>query len=169
MGSLSLLQGNLPNPGIEPMSPSMQADSLPAELPGKPWPAHLMPWPLSQCLWVLLPPPGPDLLPVSRVPTPSSNPHQPSTSPGPHWPHDRSPDPASCPLSFSGSPSQPLTLPLSCSPPAAQPARRCLHKARFYSPTDLNFNTSSSKRSYSDSPVPSPSHFTVTAPCTFSS
>ena len=26
--------GNLPNPGIEPRSPALQADSLPAELPG---------------------------------------------------------------------------------------------------------------------------------------
>ena len=29
--------GNLPNPGIEPRSPAMQADSLPAELQGKPF------------------------------------------------------------------------------------------------------------------------------------
>ena len=28
--------GELPNPGIEPSSPTLQADSLPAELPGKP-------------------------------------------------------------------------------------------------------------------------------------
>ena len=28
---------DLPNPGIEPRSPELQADSLPAELPGKPW------------------------------------------------------------------------------------------------------------------------------------
>ena len=28
--------GDLPNPGIEPWSPALQADSLPAELPGKP-------------------------------------------------------------------------------------------------------------------------------------
>ena len=34
--SLSLLQGNLPNPGIEPRSPTLQADSLPAEPQGKP-------------------------------------------------------------------------------------------------------------------------------------
>ena len=27
--------GDLPNPGIEPESPALQADSLPAELPGK--------------------------------------------------------------------------------------------------------------------------------------
>ena len=27
--------GDLPNPGIEPRSPALQADSLPAELPGK--------------------------------------------------------------------------------------------------------------------------------------
>ena len=30
----SLLQGNLPNPGIEPRSPTPQADSLPAEPQG---------------------------------------------------------------------------------------------------------------------------------------
>ena len=28
---------DLPNPGIEPRSPTLQADSLPAELPGKDW------------------------------------------------------------------------------------------------------------------------------------
>ena len=28
--------GNLPNPGIEPRSPAFEADSLPAEPPGKP-------------------------------------------------------------------------------------------------------------------------------------
>ena len=31
VGSLSLLQGNLLNPGIEPRSLTLQADSLPAE------------------------------------------------------------------------------------------------------------------------------------------
>ena len=36
VGSLSLLQGNLPNPGIEPRSSALQADSLPTELSGKP-------------------------------------------------------------------------------------------------------------------------------------
>ena len=36
VGSRSLLQGNLLNPGIEPTSPTLQADSLPAEPPGKP-------------------------------------------------------------------------------------------------------------------------------------
>ena len=30
----SLLQGNLPNPGIKPRSPTLQVDSLPAEPPG---------------------------------------------------------------------------------------------------------------------------------------
>ena len=29
------LQGNLPNPGIEPTSPALQADALPSESPGK--------------------------------------------------------------------------------------------------------------------------------------
>ena len=28
--------GDLPNPGIKPGSPTLQADSLPSELPGKP-------------------------------------------------------------------------------------------------------------------------------------
>ena len=32
VGSLSLLQGDLPDPGIEP---ALQVNSLPAELPGK--------------------------------------------------------------------------------------------------------------------------------------
>ena len=35
--------GDLPNPGIEPRSPALQADSLPAKPPGKPGvgPAYL--------------------------------------------------------------------------------------------------------------------------------
>ena len=36
VGSLSLHPGDLPNPGIEPRSPSSQADSLPAESQRKP-------------------------------------------------------------------------------------------------------------------------------------
>ena len=36
VGSLSLLQGNLPNLGIEPRSPALQAESLPAEPQGNP-------------------------------------------------------------------------------------------------------------------------------------
>ena len=32
VGSLLLLQGDLPDPGIEPGSPALQADSLPTEL-----------------------------------------------------------------------------------------------------------------------------------------
>ena len=35
VGSLSFLRRNLPNPGIEPRSPTLQADSLPAEPQGK--------------------------------------------------------------------------------------------------------------------------------------
>ena len=35
MDSLSLLPGNLPDPGMEPRSPTLQADSLPAEPKGK--------------------------------------------------------------------------------------------------------------------------------------
>ena len=36
VGGHSLLQGDLPNPGIDPRSPALQADSLPSEPPGKP-------------------------------------------------------------------------------------------------------------------------------------
>ena len=36
MGCHFLLQGNLPDPGIEPGSPALQADALPSESPGKP-------------------------------------------------------------------------------------------------------------------------------------
>ena len=36
VGSLSLLLGDLPNPGIELRSPALQADSLPAQSQGKP-------------------------------------------------------------------------------------------------------------------------------------
>ena len=35
VGSHSLLQENLPDPGIEPGSPTLQADSLPSEPAGK--------------------------------------------------------------------------------------------------------------------------------------
>ena len=36
VGCHALLSGNLPNPGLESRSPALQADSLPAEPPGKP-------------------------------------------------------------------------------------------------------------------------------------
>ena len=36
VGCHALLQGNLPNPGTEPGSPALQADSLSSETPGKP-------------------------------------------------------------------------------------------------------------------------------------
>ena len=36
VGSLSLLQGNLPDPGIKLRSSTLQVDTLPAKLPGKP-------------------------------------------------------------------------------------------------------------------------------------
>ena len=36
VGYHALLQKNLPSPGIKPKSPALQADSLPAELLGKP-------------------------------------------------------------------------------------------------------------------------------------
>ena len=36
VGCYARLQGNLPNPGTEPRSPALQADSLLSEPPGKP-------------------------------------------------------------------------------------------------------------------------------------
>ena len=36
VGCYAFLQGNLPNPGIEPRSLALQADSSPSEPPGKP-------------------------------------------------------------------------------------------------------------------------------------
>ena len=36
VGSLPLLQGNLPIPGVKPGSPALQVDSLQSEPPGKP-------------------------------------------------------------------------------------------------------------------------------------
>ena len=36
VGILSLFQGNLPNPGIKLRSSTLQVDTLPAKLPGKP-------------------------------------------------------------------------------------------------------------------------------------
>ena len=36
--------GDLPNPGMEPRSPALQADSLPAEPPGKP-----LVWAMDNC------------------------------------------------------------------------------------------------------------------------
>jgi len=35
VGCHFLLQGNLPDPGIEPRSPALQADALPSEPPGR--------------------------------------------------------------------------------------------------------------------------------------
>ena len=67
MGSFSLLQGNLPNPGIEFRSPTLQADSLPSKPPGKPkstavdslsllqeiFPTQELNWGLLHCRWIL--------------------------------------------------------------------------------------------------------------------
>ena len=67
VGSLSLLQGNLPNPGIEPRSPVLWADSLPAEPQRKPkntgvgslsllqliFPIQELNWGLLHCRWIL--------------------------------------------------------------------------------------------------------------------
>ena len=40
--------GDPPDPGIEPTSPTLQADSLPSELPGKPEPTNTF---FSDLLW----------------------------------------------------------------------------------------------------------------------
>ena len=59
--------GDLPNPGIKPRSPALQADSLPAELPGKPrktgvgglsllqqiFPTQESNWGLLHCRWII--------------------------------------------------------------------------------------------------------------------
>ena len=47
VGSHSLLQGNLPNPEIEPWSPTLQVDSLPAEPPEKPRILEWVAYPIS--------------------------------------------------------------------------------------------------------------------------
>ena len=67
VGSLSLSPGDLPNPGIEPRFPALQADSLPVELQGKPkntavgilslfqgiFPTHDLNWGLLHCTQML--------------------------------------------------------------------------------------------------------------------
>ena len=50
MGSLS--EGDLPTPGVEPMSPALQADSLPAEPQGKPKNTGLGSLPLLQQIFL---------------------------------------------------------------------------------------------------------------------
>ena len=42
-GKPLLSPGDLPNSGIEPGSPALQVDSLPAELPGKPYSTNSLP------------------------------------------------------------------------------------------------------------------------------
>ena len=65
--SCSHLQGNLPNPGIEPRSPALQADSSPSEPPEKTkntgvgslflvqwiFPTQKLNWSLLHCRWLL--------------------------------------------------------------------------------------------------------------------
>ena len=62
-----LRPGDLPNPGIDPVSPTLQVDSLPVEPPGKPkntavgsisllqgiFPTHKSNWGLPHCRWIL--------------------------------------------------------------------------------------------------------------------
>ena len=44
--------GDLPNPGIEPRSPTLQADTLTSEPPGKPHIIIIIPY-LSSCAWLI--------------------------------------------------------------------------------------------------------------------
>ena len=67
VGCHALPQGIFPNPGIEPRSPTLQADSLPSELPGKPKNTGMgslsllqgnfltqeLNWCLLHCRWIL--------------------------------------------------------------------------------------------------------------------
>ena len=56
VGWYSLLQGNLPDPGIEPKPPILQADSLPSEPLGKPkntGVCSLLNWDLLHCRQIL--------------------------------------------------------------------------------------------------------------------
>ena len=46
--ALSLFQGIIPNSGMEPRSPALQADSLPAESPGKPVEYYSVKWNITQ-------------------------------------------------------------------------------------------------------------------------
>ena len=52
-GNLSLLQRDLPNPGMEPRSPTLQADSLPAEPQGSPRILMWVAYPFSRG-WIFL-------------------------------------------------------------------------------------------------------------------
>ena len=47
--------GDLPNPGIEPRSPAMQADSLPAGPPGNPY-SYYEKWKLLRCVQLFVTP-----------------------------------------------------------------------------------------------------------------
>ena len=67
VGCHALLQGDLPNPGIKPRSPALQADSFPSEPPGKPMNTRVgslsllqgifqtqgSNWGLLHCRWIL--------------------------------------------------------------------------------------------------------------------
>ena len=52
--SLSLLQGNHPNPGIEPGSPALQADTLPTEYQGSPTCPESCVKVLFHCIYIYL-------------------------------------------------------------------------------------------------------------------
>ena len=52
MGCHAHLQGTLPNPGTELRSPSLQEDSLPSELPGKPKNTGVGSLSLLQCIFL---------------------------------------------------------------------------------------------------------------------
>ena len=62
IGLPCLPPGDLPNPGIEPRSPTSQADSLPAEPQGKPKRCKLCPW-VRKISWRRVWQPNPVFLP----------------------------------------------------------------------------------------------------------
>ena len=63
--------GDLPDPGIEPRSPTLQADSLLSGPPRKPWWATKALAPTMTYLGVTLPPPAPDPCSHRQAPNPS--------------------------------------------------------------------------------------------------
>ena len=64
---------NLPDPGIKPGSPSLRADSLPSEPPGKRFQRPVLSKRLMQCVWVLAVFPFAQVLSTCHVCFPTCN------------------------------------------------------------------------------------------------
>ena len=62
----ALLQGDLPNPGVEPRSPALKANSLPSEPPGKPLEIYRHAW--WKLFFLSRQAPGVSTLPMGMVP-----------------------------------------------------------------------------------------------------